>query len=210
LRSHSADGAFVVVCGSDGVGKSTLIDSLSRYLAQRKISSAFTHFPSDFIRDYPPFADYRSGNRGAYSYRAIAMIAMADRIQLCDTVIESALNQNKLVVSDRYVYSGLARLAMHGNPCDSWFVESCRHLLRPKVVFLLHADEGTIRSRLTQRNYEMQSELLLNETLEMQRHLLQMAGLNGFHVVDTTRDSADVVLNEQVLNRLRAEGIIAS
>ena len=98
---------FFTLEGSEGVGKSTLIESLKDFFKEKKIDFLFTREPGgtkegqeirkillDQSLDLNPYAE--------------TFLLLADRIQHVEKIIRPALQSNKHVLSDRYVESTFA------------------------------------------------------------------------------------------------------
>ena len=98
---------FFTLEGSEGVGKSTLIESLKDFFKENKIDFLFTREPGgtkegqeirkillDQSLDLNPYAE--------------TFLLLADRIQHVEKIIRPALQSNKHVLSDRYVESTFA------------------------------------------------------------------------------------------------------
>lgn len=98
---------FFTLEGSEGVGKSTLIESLKDFFKENKIDFVFTREPGgtkegqeirkillDQSLDLNPYME--------------TFLLLADRIQHVEKIIRPALQKNKHVLSDRYVESTFA------------------------------------------------------------------------------------------------------
>ena len=98
---------FFTLEGSEGVGKSTLIESLKDFFKENKIDFLFTREPGgtkegqeirkillDQSLDLNPYME--------------TFLLLADRIQHVEKIIRPALQKNKHVLSDRYVESTFA------------------------------------------------------------------------------------------------------
>ena len=105
---RSPTGAFVVFEGGDGVGKTTQVDLLCSWLAERGYSVVRTFEPGDS----PVGAAIRrivlDPATGEMSPRAEALLYAADKAQHLYAVVEPALRRGAVVVCDRYVDSMLA------------------------------------------------------------------------------------------------------
>ncbi len=190
LSERAEPGRFVVFCGTDGSGKSTLIETTTEYLRGKNRDFCEVKYPSQFIHTFRPYNEYRRNlNRDKYCYRAIAMAAMADRINVVDKVVRPALTASKIVISHRYVYAGLVRLHMHGDVRERWFHEACRYLIAPDIAFLVTASPAQIAQRLRARTYESNPEQQIEEACLFQELLLQLAEENDFITIETTNQT---------------------
>ncbi len=102
---------FVVIEGLDGSGKSTQLKMLKSYCEEKNIDYKYLHFPrtdseiygeliSKFLRG--EFADINTVNP-----YLIALIYAGDR-ENAKRIIKGWINNNYLVIVDRYVYSNIA------------------------------------------------------------------------------------------------------
>ena len=105
---RSSTGAFLVFEGGDGVGKTTQVDLLCAWLAERAYEVVRTFEPGDS----PVGAAIRrlvlDPATGEMSPRAEALLYAADKAQHLYAVVRPALARGAVVVCDRYVDSMLA------------------------------------------------------------------------------------------------------
>ena len=104
-------GAFIVVEGIDGAGKTTLCKKLESFFLSQNIEVIFTREPSDLkvgklLREYL--------KRKELPAAIDALLFAADRVEHVHSVINPNKNQVKLVLSDRYKYSSLAYQSSQG------------------------------------------------------------------------------------------------
>lgn len=102
---------FIVIEGLDGSGKSTQISNLKKYLEQHNINYEYLHFPRTDSRIYGDLiARFLRGELGdieSVNPYLIALIYAGDRND-AKKLINSWLENKKLVIVDRYVYSNIA------------------------------------------------------------------------------------------------------
>ena len=98
---------FFTLEGSEGVGKSTLIESLKDFFKENNIEFLFTREPggTDVGLEIRKFLLDQSLDLNPY---AETFLLLADRIQHVEKIIRPALQRNKNVLSDRYVESTFA------------------------------------------------------------------------------------------------------
>jgi len=105
---RSPTGAFIVFEGGDGVGKTTQVDRLCAWLAERGYEVVRTFEPGDS----PVGAAIRrivlDPATGEMSPRAEALLYAADKAQHLYAVVATALRRGAVVVCDRSVDSMLA------------------------------------------------------------------------------------------------------
>ena len=101
---------FIVLEGLDGAGKSTQIKKLRDMFAEQGIPSEYIHFPRF---DAPYFGDmiarFLRGEFGSVDQvdpYIVAMLYAEDRHDAA-TLIRGWMEQGKVVIADRYVYSNI-------------------------------------------------------------------------------------------------------
>lgn len=142
-------GAFIVLEGIDGSGKSTHIRLLCRDLRQMGRNVLRTTEPSRgqigrFIREYMK-RDWRR-----LPAETETLLFAADRFEHVRRVIEPALKSGRIVVSDRYVHSSLAYQGAEGARLD-WIKEVNGFAPRPDLCILLDVVPETGMGRMRKR-----------------------------------------------------------
>lgn len=100
-------GLLIALEGPDGCGKSTQIQLLDNYFKERGFNVIRTREPggtaiSEKIRNI-----ILDNNNSEMSDMCEALLYAASRAQLADEVIKPALNDGKMVICDRFVYSSM-------------------------------------------------------------------------------------------------------
>lgn len=100
-------GIFIVLEGPDGSGKSTMAKKIGEYYKGKGRSIEFTREPggtkiSEKIRKI-----ILDNNNTEMDYRTEALLYASARAQLVSEKIKPWLNEGKIVISERYVYSSL-------------------------------------------------------------------------------------------------------
>jgi dTMP kinase len=140
---RSPSGAFVVFEGGDGVGKTTQVELLCGWLAERGHEVVRTFEPGDT----PVGAAIRrivlDPATGEMSPRAEALLYAADKAQHLYAVVRPALRRGAVVVCDRYVdsmlaYQGAGRVLARDEveQVARWATED----LRPHLTVLLDTE----------------------------------------------------------------------
>ena len=135
MRPNRTKGKLITFCGLDGCGKTTMIRRLMAEL-EKEHQVFLTKQPTDFVRSSAIFRTYMDcPNHDAYDYRSLSLLAASDRVQHGSKVIEPALAQGQIVLSDRYFYSCLANLRARGFEADRWIYEIAESVIRPDIAF---------------------------------------------------------------------------
>ena len=156
MKPHDYPGKLITFCGLDGCGKSTMIEMLSADLSNSVCDVLITKQPTDMMRTTDIFRTYMdSPDHGTYRYRALSLMAAADRIQHVNQVILPALRAGKIVICDRYIYSCLANLRARGYEEDDWIYEIAREeIVSPDLAFFLDVPADTAVVRVRERPEE--------------------------------------------------------
>ena len=155
--------ALIVIEGLDGAGKSTQINLLNNHLNFRGIPTHFLHFPRV---DTPFFGEliarFLRGDLGEINQvdpYVVALLYATDRLNAAP-IIQGWLNQNHVVLLDRYVYSNIAfqcaKLRAEGEmeTLRNWIFKlefDYFKLPKPDINFFLDVPFEFTRNKLTER-----------------------------------------------------------
>jgi dTMP kinase len=151
-------GIFIVIEGLDGSGKTTQATLLAQELAKtRKVW--LTAEPSQgkvgsFIRKCCLYEDKRLPTE------AEALLFAADRIEHMYSEVKPALDEGKLVICDRYIYSSLAYQGSAGLSLE-WIKTINARALQPDFSIFIDVSPERVIERLQRKKSVM-------ETLETQ------------------------------------------
>jgi dTMP kinase len=158
-------GFFICVEGLDGCGKTTQTKLLVRALRRNDYDAVYTSEPSrGKIGEFIKKRCLLGRNRGSGIVEAL--LFAADRFEHVEKEIIPALNQGKLVVSDRYVYSSLAYQGATGLDLD-WIQTINEHALRADLSLFIDVEPEITMKRLKPRKSVM-------ENLENQRKVREV------------------------------------
>ena len=152
-------GFFICIEGLDGCGKTTQAKLLVKRL-KKGYNAVYTGEPSHgkigtFIKKYCLHGKRRL--TGVVE----ALLFAADRFEHVQNEVLPALNERKLVISDRYVYSSLAYQGATGLDLE-WIKKINEHALRPDLAIFIDVDPEIVIKRLKRKKSVM-------ENLETQR-----------------------------------------
>ena len=155
MYRHEYPGTLITFCGLDGSGKSTMIHLLADYLKQNNKEVVLTKQPTEAMRHTEIFRTYMDQeDHSRYAYRALSLMAAADRIQHVHQVILPALQEGKYVLCDRYYYSCLANLHARGYEQDAWVHEISQEIVKPDLAFFLDVPVSIAIQRVRSRPEE--------------------------------------------------------
>ena len=157
-------GIFIVIEGLDGSGKTTQANILAKKLSE-KYKVLCTAEPSQgkigsFIRDSCLYEQKRM------HIEAEALLFAADRIEHMENEIEPALEQDKIVICDRYIYSSLAYQGSTGLSLD-WIKTINARALQPDFSIFIDVFPARVLERLQRKKSVM-------ETLETQQKVREI------------------------------------
>jgi dTMP kinase len=201
-------GKLIVLEGTDGVGRSTHIQLLRRWLEEEGYAVSDTGLSRSPMTQ-PGLDAAKSGNTlGRITMSLFYATDFADRLE---NQIIPALKAGFYVLSDRYFYSVIARDVVRGADPE-WARKVYGFALKPDVVFYLRADVPTLLSRIVHgRGFDYWesgmdircADNLYDSFCSYQARLIQqfdqMAEEYGFITIDAARPIPEV------FNDLRTE-----
>lgn len=137
---------FFAIDGPNGVGKSTIVESLKQHFDRKRIDCLFTKEPTT-----SELGSFIITNQNVYKAHTLAALVAADRYDHIEKVISPNLNAGKMVISDRYFASSLVYQVQDGLTYE--FIDNLNSaIILPVLYFILTADVETILNRLKSRN----------------------------------------------------------
>ena len=157
-------GIFIVIEGLDGSGKTTQAKFLAKKL-EKTHKVLVTAEPSlgkigTFIREDCLYEDKRLPTE------AEALLFAADRIEHMYNEVKPALDDGKLVICDRYIYSSLAYQGSAGLSLD-WIKTINARALQPDFGIFIDVSPEKVIERLQRKKSVM-------ETLETQQRVREV------------------------------------
>jgi dTMP kinase len=188
-------GKLVVVEGPDGVGRSTHIALLREWLESRGHAVLDTGMTRSALAGKGLKAAKEGHTLGGITMSLFYATDFADRLE---HEIIPALRAGFVVLTDRYIYSLMARAIVRGAD-PLWMNGVYEFALKPDVIIYLHATVDQLVTRTVQSSgfnyWECGMDLRLGDDLydsfmAYQGRLLKvfdrMTDEYGFHVVDTS------------------------
>lgn len=204
LKKNNYSGKLIVFEGTDGAGKTTMINLTMDYLTKKcgEENVLLQKQPTDLSRKTRLFQKMMyCSNHEEIDYRAVQLLTLSDRVQHNHEVIEPSLKQGKIVVCDRYIYTSLANMLARGYTNEHWFSLASSGIIKPDLAFLAYVEPKLaierIKSRPEECNRHLNKELLINVAAEF----LKMRELADFKVLET--DKPPEVAFERVRNNLK-------
>ena len=209
VDAHDLKGKLVVVEGTDGVGRSTHIGLLKEWLESQGHAVLDTGMTRSALAGKGLKAAKEGHTLGGLTMSLFYATDFADRLE---NEMIPALRAGFVVLTDRYIYSLMARATVRGADAQ-WVKGVYEFSLKPDIVVYLRATVDELVTRVVQTagfNYwESGMDLRLGDDLfdsfvEYQGRLLAefdaMADEYGFHVMDTSASIQSV--SEQIKSLL--------
>lgn len=165
LTPNKYPGKLIVFEGTDGAGKSTIMQLSAEYIKDKygKDKLLLVKQPTDLSRKTKLFQKMMySADHKDINYRAVQLLTLSDRIQHNHEVIIPELKKGKIILSDRYIFTSIANMLARGYCNEKWFFEACREIIRPNISFLAYSPPETAICRIKERPEE--KDRYLDET----------------------------------------------
>lgn len=153
-------GIFISIEGPDGSGKSTQIENIKKFFAEKNIEVIFTREPGGTAIGERIREILLDKNCTEMDYMTEAMLYAASRAQHVAQVIKPALAEGKVIVCDRFVDSSMAyqgygrKLGDAVRIINEYAVAGCM----PDVTFLMKVDPSVGKGRVQSRATSGQAE----------------------------------------------------
>jgi len=202
MTKQTKRGVFICVEGLDGSGKTTQAKILVRNLRRRGVEAVYTTEPSagkvgKLIRRFVL-------NRQKRVPVALeALLFAADRVDHVEAVVKSLLEQGKVVVCDRYVYSTLAYQGAAGLSLE-WIECVNRFALGPHLALFIDVPSDVVVKRLKRKKTVMETKRNQEKVREIYLKLVQEKRLRRIDGDRPVREVANNILGV-VLEILRPE-----
>jgi dTMP kinase len=209
-RDEVLPGRLVVIEGTDGVGRSTQLSLLRPWLE----SSGYAVMDTEMTRSVLAGAGLKQAKEGhTLGPITLNLFYATDFVDRFESQILPALRAGFIVLTDRYIYSLMARAIVRG--ADPQWIRSIYGLaLKPDAVFYMKIGLEDLIPRVLQRGgfdyWESGMDMRLGPDLfesfvNYQKRLLDqfdvMSSEYGFQVIDASRPIEQITeqLKEKVL-----------
>lgn len=145
MRRNKGKGLFVAFDGPNGVGKSTLIENTKIALVEDGINVWVTKEPTD-----TPLGDFTREIAETLEAESLTCLVAADRYHHLKNEIIPKLEENQVVITDRYILSSLILQRMDNVEVE-FILASNKNIILPDVQIVVTASQDVIQSRLNER-----------------------------------------------------------
>lgn len=189
LTIHPFSGKLIVFEGTDGAGKTTLINKTYNYLKNKYPEKEIILIkqPTDAARNTYMFQKMMfNKNHKDINYRAVQLLTLSDRIQHNSEIIIPSLMDGKIILCDRYIYTSIANMLGRNYRKENWFFDVCKEIVKPNITFLAYVEPELaikrIKSREEEKNRYFDEKLLYRVSNEF----LNLAVSEKMEVLDTS------------------------
>ena len=186
-------GIFICIEGLDGSGKTTHAHRLVRNLQKKELEAIYTTEPSrgelgKFIR-----SSVLEGEKRVPRVLETVLFAV-DRVEHLEKMVKPALQQGKIVVSDRYIYSSLAYQGSAGLDVN-WIKEINSFVLPADIAIYIDVPPEVVVKRIKRKKSVM-------EKLETQRKVQEvyMMFVNSGKLIRIDGDRSKVEVEQNILS----------
>ncbi len=182
-------GKFVSIEGIDKCGKSTHAKLLAGWLRSQGYEVVITDEPTDSMVGRMIKQILRGELRVPIEIEAL--LFAADRVQHVVNLINPALQEGKVVISERYIHSSLAYQSARGLSM-SWIKKINKYAPEPDLAILIDVPTKVAfsRARPSRRPDEFEKDMALQE--RVRRNYLRIAKAREVKVVDGNRSQGEV------------------
>jgi dTMP kinase len=201
LELGDLSGWLIVIEGPDGVGRTTHVDRLRAHLEQLGYAVAETGLTRSDLASRGIRRAKLGNTLGANAFNLFYATDFADRLE---QQIVPALRAGFVMITDRYVYSLIARAIVRGADPD-WIKQVYSFALLPDAVYYLRIEAQQLVPRVLAEGpfdyWESGMDVPMGEDLydsfvnyqgRIIRELDGLAREYGFHTMDATRDEDDI------------------
>ena len=192
LTPNTYKGKLIVFEGTDGAGKTTLINLTYKYLKDKYPNKEVILLkqPTEEARNSRLFQKMMfDENHENINYRAVQLLTLSDRIQHNHEVIIPALKEGKIIICDRYIYTSIANMKARNYRNENWFYLASKEIIKPDISFLAFVEPEIAISRIKAR--EEEKDRYLDESLlhRVTNEFLLLALQEDLKVIDSSTSS---------------------
>jgi dTMP kinase len=200
-RLDDLSGWLIVIEGTDGVGRTTHVNKLRTHLERLGYAVAETGLTRSDLASRGIRRAKQGNTLGSNAFNLFYATDFADRLE---QQIVPALRAGFVMITDRYIYSLIARAIVRGADPD-WIKQVYSFALKPDAVFYLRITPDHLVPRVLADGpfdyWESGMDVPMGEDLHdsfvnyqgrIIRELDQLADDYAFHTLDATRAVGDI------------------
>ena len=180
-------GVFICIEGLDGSGKSTQAKLLTKRLCKEGYNAIYTTEPSK--EKIGQFIRKRLFEQERMPVSVEALLFAADRIDHIQRDIAPALQENKIIISDRYVYSSLAYQGSAGLSLD-WIETINTNAQKPDLSIFIDVPPEVVLKRIKRKKSVMENLSTQKRVQEIYQKYVEKGSLKR---IDGSKDKNEVL-----------------
>ena len=145
---------LIAICGIDGSGKTTQIELLKKYFNDEYQEDVLiTKQPTNFYRSYNRFRSYvnrESNGPPVDILYELALLSATDKLKHYSE--EILPNKEKIIISDRYVFSAYSYFLARGISDIEWLKEINKYLPLPDITIYIDILPNIAYERIVNRD----------------------------------------------------------
>jgi|LauGreDrversion4_2_1035121.scaffolds.fasta_scaffold21199_2 dTMP kinase len=202
-------GKFIVFEGINGSGKTTIINSLINYYINNNIKYQYIKFPDRSSKTGYIIDKFL---KNQYEFNSIndQIKIFAENRKESEQLIKNSLNDNKIILCDRYLYSNISytltdiSLSIQNQTSNEYLsidniIKYDKDLLKPDLVFLINGNYINLRNEQIQERYHNNS---IKNGIIFNNYLLALNYTNtSYHIINNyyNKDSEESNLDESII-----------
>ena len=147
-RPHGYDGLLIVIEGTDGSGKSTQVNMLSKFIKDKCFGCTVSQWKTSRLISG---VINEAKERNMLNTTTFSLLYAADYTDRLENEIIPALKAGFVVLMDRYIYTAYVRDSVRGHDID-WVKNLYSFAPKPDLVFYLNVPEQDLIKRLIAKN----------------------------------------------------------
>lgn len=196
---------FIVFEGTDGSGKSTMLEEVRQHLTVKGIDACFVYDPGGTEIGQQLRKVLLNPANEAMTPLTELLLYSASRAQLVGEVIRPALEAGKVVISDRFIYSTLAYQGVSGELDDqtlrSVVNTGCGGLEADHVIYLdIPAEDGLKRAGKNPDRMEQKGVFYMEEVRQRYLGMFEAMPQSRASIIDATNSILEV--KKEVLEKI--------
>lgn len=191
-------GLLIAIEGTDGAGKSTQAKRLKDFFLCQGIPTRYLREPTDGKYGQEIRRLAREGRRQVTPEQELELF-IQDRIEDCKNNIQPALNNNELVLIDRYYFSTVAYQGALGlDPKEIWRRNETIAVI-PDLVIILDMPVEKGLKRITDQRGDLHDDFEKTDFLEKVRSIFQSMHRPYIHHLSADRNPYEVFEEMRVI-----------